>query len=118
MDASIVRTDTDNDLAVLKIEAASLPVIRWSDKQVLPGAFVVTPDQNGKALALGTYSVAPRSTAEGKQAFLGVQPETTTSGVRVSDIRPGSASFEAGLKNGDVITKLGGKLIRDVASLV
>ncbi len=116
--ASLFRTDEANDLAVLKIEASGLPVIQWSDKQVVSGAFVVTPDNNGSVISLGTYSVPPRSTAEGKQAFLGVQPETTPLGVRVSDIRPGSASFEAGLKNGDVITKLGGASIPDVASLV
>lgn len=117
-DASIVRTDSDNDLAVLKIEISGLPVVQWSEKQVISGAFVLTPDHNATVISMGTYSVPPRSTAEGKQAFLGVQPETTTVGVRVSDIRPGSASFKAGLKNGDVITRLGGTHIPDVASLV
>ena len=116
--ATLVRTDEKNDLAVLKIEAENLTVVQWSNKSVSPGSFVVTPDYDGSVVSLGTYSVPPRSTAEGKQAFLGVQPETTSNGVRVSDIRPGSASYQAGLKDGDVITKLGGATIPDVESLV
>ena len=116
--ARLVRTNAANDLAVLKLEADGLPAIQWSNKQVRTGAFVLTPDQDGSVLSLGTYSVPPRSTAEGKQAFLGVQPETTEIGVRVNDIRPGTASFEAGLKNGDIITRLGGSQVSDVATLV
>lgn len=118
LEASLVRADSVNDLAVLKIETTGLTVIQWSDKQIMPGRFVLTPDYDGTVLSLGTYSVPPRSTAEGNQAFLGVKPVTTTAGVRVSDIRPGSASFIAGLKDGDVITKLGGTLIANAESLV
>lgn len=116
--ATLVRTDQLNDLAILKIAAEGLPTIAWSEKQLAAGAFVLTPDSNGKVLSLGTYSVPPRSTEEGKQAFLGVQPETTENGVRVSDIRPGTASHKAGLIDGDVISKLGGNAIPDLASLV
>jgi len=79
---------------------------------------VLTPDVNGQILALGTYSVMPHSTAAGQQAFLGVQPETTARGVRVTDIQPGSASHDAGLRDGDVLTKLGDVVITDVAALV
>ena len=78
----------------------------------------MTPNIKGQVVALGTYSVAPHSTAAGQQAFLGVQPETTAHGVRVSDIEPGSASHDAGLRDGDVLTELGGVSITDVASLV
>ena len=69
-------------------------------------------------IAIGTYSVSPRSTVSGEQAFLGVKPETTTLGVRVTEIDPGNASHAAGLTDGDVITKLAGKRITDVPSLV
>jgi len=69
-------------------------------------------------LALGTYSVQPRSTREGEQAFLGVQPIVAMNGVRVTDIQPGSASYDAGIRDNDVITKIAGKPTFDVASLV
>ena len=118
LETKIIRTDSKNDLAVLKIKADGLATINWSDAQVKTGSFVLTPNVNGRVLALGTYSVAPHSTAAGQQAFLGVQPETTAHGVRVTDIDPGSASHNAGLRDGDVLTKLGGVDIVDVAALV
>ena len=118
LETKLVRSDAKNDVAVLKIEAEGLPVINWSDTQVKTGAFVLNPKPNGQVVALGTYSVAPHSTAAGQQAFLGVQPETTTKGVRVFDIEPGSASYNAGLRDGDVLTELGGVSIDDVAALV
>ena len=69
-------------------------------------------------LALGTFSVPTRSTAVGQQAFLGVQPETTADGVRVSAIQPGTASALAGLQNGDIITKLNQIVVNDASTLV
>lgn len=117
-EAKIVSSDKSNDLAVLKIETSRLPVIQWSDSKILAGSFVLTPAPDGEVLALGTYSVAPRSTAFGKQAFLGVQPETTSQGVRVSAIEPGAASHAAGLENGDTVTQIDGNSIVDVPSLV
>lgn len=118
VDATILVTNRQNDLALLKIEADDLTPVRWSNKRVLPGTFVVTPDIDGSVIALGTYSVSPRSTIVGEQAFLGVQPQTTNLGVRIGDIRPGTASFQAGLKNGDVVTRFGNNRIFDVAGLV
>jgi len=118
VDAKVLRTDSKNDLAIVKVEAKELSVVNWSDVKVKVGAFVLSPRPNGSVIALGTYSVLPRSTAEGEQAFLGVQPETSTQGVQVFDIKPGAASYNAGLRDNDVITKLGGAVITDVASLV
>ncbi len=118
LDAQIVRTESNNDLAILKVEANGLSVVNWSDKKVLTGSFLLTPDIDGAVVALGTYSVGPRSTKAGEQAFLGVKPETITKGVRVSDINEGNASFDAGLRDGDVLTKMGEDAIVDVASLV
>lgn len=117
-DVKIVRTDEVNDLALLKIGVSGLPTASFSSTPILPGAFLLTPNPDGSVVALGTYSHRPRSTAEGEQAFLGVQPEATDGGVRVSDIRRGSASYSAGMQDGDVITKLAGAAIRDVAELV
>ncbi len=118
LEMKMIRSDSKNDLAVMKIEAEGLPVINWSDTKLKTGSFVLTPNVNGQVITLGSYSVVPHSTAAGQQAFLGVLPETTTQGVRVSDIKPGSASYNAGLRDGDVLTKLADVQIKDVAALV
>ena len=69
-------------------------------------------------MALGTLSNIARSTVSGEQAFLGVKPQTVEQGVRVSEVEPGNASHAAGLRNGDVITKIDFSEISDVSSLV
>lgn len=116
--ARIVRVDTPNDIALLSVDAQNLTPVRWASTQPLPGTFVLTPDQNGDVLAVGTYSSPPRSTVSGEQAFLGVQPQTTPQGVMVTDVKPGAASYEAGLRDGDVISKIGNESIVNVADLV
>jgi len=116
--AKILKQNKENDLAILKIKARNMPVIAWSNATPKLGEFVVTVSPEREALAIGTYSVQPRSTREGEQAFLGVQPIVAINGVRVTDIQPGSASYDAGLRDNDVILKIAGKPTVDVASLV
>lgn len=120
---TLVRVDKDNDVALIKVETDELTPIHWSSvleeqtAPVVPGSFVLTPGSD-TMLAIGTYSVQPRSTEFGEQAFLGVNPERVDNGVRITQVTPGEASFEAGLIDGDVITELGGTSIADVDDLV
>ena len=116
--AKLFKQNQENDLAILKIDAQNLPVISWSDAEPKLGAFLLTVSPKGTPLAIGSYSVRPRSTREGEQAFLGVQPIVALHGVRVTDIQPGSASYNAGIRDNDVILKIAGKPTVDVASLV
>ena len=112
------QAEQENDLAILKIAAQNLPVISWSNAEPKLGSFLLTVSPKGKPLALGSYSVRPRSTREGEQAFLGVQPIVAFNGVRISDVQPGSASYNAGLRDNDVLLTVSGKPTVDVASLV
>ena len=116
--AKIFKQDEANDLVILKIAAKNLPVISWSNAQPKLGSFLLTVNPDGTPLAIGSYSVRPRSTREGEQAFLGVQPIVAFEGVRVTDIQPGSASYNAGIRDNDVLKTLDGKPTVDVASLV
>ena len=54
---------------------------------------------------------------EGTAAFLGVTTEKVDDGVKVTAIVKGSAAEKAGLKKGDVITKVGDEKITDPESL-
>ena len=116
--ARIVEVNKEHDLAILKIDADGLVPVNWANQSASIGNFLLTPDPFGNVLALGTFSVPTRSTAVGQQAFLGVQPETTTAGVRVSSIRPGTASALAGLQDGDIITKFNQTAMIDASTLV
>ena len=116
--ARIERIDEESDVALLKVGVENLKVIQWSDSLTDPGSFVITPGIGKPVVALGTYAATPRSTVSGEQAFLGVNPDKTPQGVRVSEIQEGDASFNAGLVDGDVITEMGGTSIVDVGDLV
>ena len=53
-----------------------------------------------------------------KKAFLGVTTEKVDGGVKITDLSKGSAAEKAGLKEGDVITKIGNKNITDPEELM
>ena len=116
--AKIVRTNKQNDLALLQVAARDLTPVSWSSEQPLLGSFLLTSDENGRVVFMGSYSVTPRSTSVGERALLGVKPETTPGGVRVSEITSDTAAAKAGLENGDVITKFDGVVMRDMTDLV
>lgn len=118
LSVEILAVDETHDVALLQVDARGLTPIEWSQAEPELGEFLLTPRPDGSVIAMGTYSVRPRSTTEGERAYLGVQPITTAQGVQVNDIRPGAASFAAGLRDGDVILRLGEIQITDVASLV
>ena len=52
-----------------------------------------------------------------KKAFLGVTTEKADNGVKITDVEDGSAAEKAGLKEGDIITKVGDKKISDAEDL-
>ena len=79
----VIKQDEENDLALLQVESTDLTAIEWSDEQPRTGAFVVTPDHRNNVVFVGSYSVPPRSTNVGQQAFLGVRPEATSEGIRI-----------------------------------
>lgn len=54
---------------------------------------------------------------ESSSAFLGVTTDKTNEGVKISEVIKGSAAEKAGLKKGDVITKIGNEAIEDASSL-
>ncbi len=117
--AEVIRTNTENDLALLKINAGNLTPVSWSDKQPLNGSFVVIPNELGEVMSVGTYSVVPRSTIGENRALLGVFPQNANTGVVVADeVEPGTAAFAAGLLKGDVITSIDGLAIDEVDELV
>jgi serine protease Do len=53
-----------------------------------------------------------------RRAFLGVTTEKTDKGVKITDIEKGSAAEKAGLKEGDIITKVGNRKVEDPDDLM
>ncbi len=117
-EASIVKINPENDLALLKIPATGLRPVLFSTAQPRNGAFVVTPDDNGQVISVGSYSVVSRSTVGENQGFLGVAPRTVSGGVQIHEqIESDTAAFAAGLQLGDVITAIDGKTMAEAYQL-
>lgn len=116
-EAKVVFENEQHDIAVLKVEA-TLQSINWENAKSTLGQFVLLPAPNGKVFSMGTYSVVPRNTLTGKRALLGVNPDDAAGGVMVSEIKPNTAAFNAGLVDGDIITSIDDDQIRDVGGLV
>ncbi len=72
--ARVVHHDKSNDLALLKIDVNGLSPVSWSDAQPIGGTFVVTPNQLGEVVSIGSYSAVNRSTIGENRGFLGVAP--------------------------------------------
>ena len=113
-EAKILKVDSDNDVALLKIQANGLKPVNWSQRQPKNGAFVVTPTSNGQVIALGSYSAMGRSTVGKNRAFLGVHPKSGAKGVEIiSAIESDTAAYQAGLQKGDVILSVDGVSVRE-----
>ena len=118
LSGEVVASDRKNDVAIIKIDAADLIPVVWSNRQPVPGSYVVTPDHVGRAIAIGSYSSVPRSLVGENQAVLGVNPIETTKGLQIERVSGNSAAMVAGLREGDVITKINGKSLRTLNGLV
>jgi len=122
--ARVISKDDANDLAILELVSPTVPAagefvaVQWSDRQPQPGEFVVTPGQNGSAVAFGTYSNPPRAQQSQGQGFLGVQPQNGEQGVSLIEVTPGGAADLAGLRAGDIIRSIDGMPVADVSQLV
>ena len=118
--ASITGTYPDEDLAVLKLETGdALPAVKWSTETPRLGAFLAAPQPGGRPAAFGVVSVLERNLRETDQSYLGIMGSMDFDGpgVRISEVTPDSGAAEAGLKEGDVILKVGEREISGLLEL-
>ena len=107
----IVGRDTENDLILLRASrenADGVDINMQVDSAPKAGSFLITPESDGVGVVsvVGTKSInSPRIKRRG---FLGVMPATykDNGGALLETVTKYSAAQRAGLKVGDVITKL------------
>lgn len=109
----------DDDLAVLNLDGDPLIPVKWSNAQPQLGSFVATPQPDGRLAAFGVVSVLERNLRDTDMAFLGVygDPDHKGAGVRIERVDKESGAFDAGLKRGQVILKVGDRSISGVLEL-
>jgi len=126
--AKVVHTWPKHDLALLKLELADdaepMKVVKWKvgGKPLALGSLIAAAGSGPDPLAIGVVSVQARTLSGGNKGFLGIGTDVDPKGVKVARVLPGGNAGKAGMKVGDVITRVNEvvcdtpeKLIREVS---
>ena len=115
--ATVVGTDPATDLALIKIDAANLPVIAWAGDEPPPtGSWLATPGLGAAPVAVGVVSVGPRKITA-PSAALGIVLADDDRAARIESVHPEMPAARAGMQSGDVIRKVDGAAITGRQSL-
>jgi S1-C subfamily serine protease len=122
--AKVVARDENEDLALVRLavgpggqarvpEGLASPV--FAKTPPAQGSFLITAGSRRRALGWGVAAVEPRRIAPARLGYLGIffgdeLPEGET-GVLIGRIAPDGPAGEAGIRAGDVITRLNGEAI-------
>jgi serine protease Do len=120
--AKLLGTDEATDLALLHVDAKNLTPVVWTDPPT-PGSMVAATAPGSGPLAIGAISDVPQPmpgpTRDGRpHGWLGVRVGPADEGAEVEEITPGSAADKAGLRNGDLIKRLDGTVLRSSDELI
>jgi serine protease Do len=109
--ASVVSRLPEHDLALVHIPESKLIAITW-DHNSTPerGKWLATTDLRATPIAVGVISAGVQNIVE-KFPKLGVHLEATNGGGAVSMVLPGSGADEAGIRTGDTLYAVNGKVI-------
>ena len=112
------KGDKDANLTIQisgdKVTINGKPLVEFKDDEIsVNKRKIMVRDGNSWSIdglneleSLGNFSWSDDGEAE-EGAFLGVTTETTTEGAKINEVTEESAASKAGLKEGDIITKVG-----------
>jgi len=109
----------DEDLVVLEIQGAKLKPVIWSARSPKVGEFLAAPQPDGQLAAFGVVSVLERNLRATDLAYLGVvaNPNYPGPGIEIAKVDAESGAGRAGLKEGDVILKVGDRTLSGLLAL-
>ena len=116
LEARIVGIHPPCDLAMLKIDAVSLPIIGWSAQQPAVGQWVASAGLGEDMLALGIVSV-PRRAIPPAGGVIGIQLSEKEGEATIEKIMPKGPAEKAGLKAGDIVTHVDGEIAHNTPEL-
>lgn len=120
-DAKVVMTDAGWDVALLKVDAENLvPVVFAPDSKLERGTWVVVngaTSRTKRRVLAGIISANAREIPPEGGAVLGVQLKEGKGSLEVKEVSEGSGAEEAGMKEGDLITAVAGKPVKDIKEL-
>ncbi len=116
--AYVFGVHKDTDLALLKIEADNLPVIRWANSDSLKvGHWLATVNDEDKPLGVGVVGVNARL-IKPQSGFMGVNLRQAEQGVQITGVTEDSPAETGGLKPGDIVLKVNGESFTEINKLI
>ena len=118
----VVARDEDNDLVLLRApdkNTVGVDIGLQDDVALKTGRFLITPDSDGAGLVSVVSSESFASKMNKRSGFLGVQPADykENGGAVLKMVTNDGAAKRAGLKVGDIVTKLNETMITDQAEM-
>lgn len=130
--ARLVGIEERHDLALLKIGASRLQAVEWRESKTAEiGHWVAAPGLGSDPVAVGVVSVAarkpsqfeldrsPRTLPRQNSGYMGVQLGVEDDGSpSIQVVTANSPAAKAGLKVGDIVVSVGGRLVRSREKLI
>ena len=113
----LVGFESRHDLALLRIDAKNLPVIKWTNSTDPPalGSWLITSGISENPVSIGVVSVG---LAEVKGGVLGILLGESENGTFIERVMPGGGGQHAGLKARDVVKKVNDVEMKDRQMLI
>ena len=107
----ISERNVENDLVLLRSPSKSssgIDLVSVADNDPAAGVFLIAPDASGPGQISIVSAKRFRSLKQASRGFLGVVPAThgEREGAVLQEVRPNGAAKKAGLKVGDIVTKM------------
>ena len=113
----LVAIEKRHDIALLQINARKLTAITWSDEPDVPGlgSWLITTGIRETPVSIGVVSV---DLTEVKGGVLGILLGESDNGTFIERVMDGGGGARAGLKDGDVVTKVNDVEMKDRQMLI
>ena len=116
--AKIIGIHRKTDLALLKIDADDLNVIRWAkDPTEEVGNWVVSPKAQEGKNAVGVISTLKRRQIKRSRPFVGISMTNKENGIQITSVVNRSPADLSGLLVGDVIYKIDDQPVKEISEL-
>ena len=114
-EAEVIGIHGKTDLALLKIDAEALNVIRWSEKPANQvGNWVVSPKAQGGDTTVGVISTLKLRQIKPSRAFVGITMVEDKDGIKITSVVNRSPADISGLLVQDVIFKFDGQPVKKI----